>query len=174
MFINSNFRQKYPRLVEYVKKNMQKVLTSNKIVQNMQTYGSLDKSMLHHALLWGTAPELVIIPLDNNFCEVSSALGCYDRNYRNLIFLDERIVKKYQANPDDQSIKFFTASGNSLPVISATILHELCHWGNCKADMASEPEEMGEAFEVATYGMKVILNGVAAFGDDEEAIHGDA
>jgi hypothetical protein len=46
--------------------------------------------------------------------------------------------------------------GPPVYVAGATLLHELCHWGNFNnVPPVPELREMGEAFELATYG-KVI------------------
>ena len=46
------------------------------------------------------------------------------------------------------------AKGKIVYVVGATLLHELCHWGNNQAGVA-EASEMGLAFEKATYGKTI-------------------
>ncbi len=47
--------------------------------------------------------------------------------------------------------------GKSVYVVGATLLHELCHWGNFNhKPPIPELVEMGAAFELHTYG-KVIF-----------------
>lgn len=171
MIMNATDTEKYWRLAAYIRSQLPQAYYSKKIVKNMKTYGSLEKSQFGHALIWGTDPEIVITDLSTGFCEVQSAFGCFDKRTPNIIYLDEGLVKKFQNDPNDQRTRFFTDSGNSIPVLGATILHELCHWGNKRASQP-EPQEMGEAFELATYGVTVGLAGTVDLGD-EEAIHPD-
>lgn len=161
----------YPNLTDYVMGSLPLVYQSKKIVANMQTYGSLDSTNLIYALLWGTYPEIIVRPLDNNYCSVPSAWGCFDGDAEpNQIMLDEKLVAAFEANPKDHNVRFLTKKGVSLPIVGGTILHELCHWGNKKASRPEGGREMGQEFEIATYGVQIRRSGYMF--DEEEAITG--
>lgn len=168
MLLNGTDEKIYWRLTSYIKIHLPQAYYSKKIVKNMQKYGHLGKVRFGQALIWGTEPEIVVKSLDNGYCGVDKAFGCFESSAPNKIILDSNMVEKFQNRPEDTVGNcFFTASGLLVPIIGGTILHELCHWGNFKAGY-SEPREMGEAFELATYGVVIGKPGFSLFSDEEE------
>ena len=148
---------KYPKLASFIAGQMPSAYFSEKICKNIKNYGSLDKTKFRHALVWGTYPTVVVRPLDNNYCTVERALGCYDGNANeNEIMLDKSLVQAFEKNPNDSSVRFLTKKGVSLPIVGGVLLHELCHWGNRIASRSEAGRELGEEFEIATYGVKIV------------------
>ncbi len=148
---------KYPKLASFIAGQMPAVYFSEKICKNIKNYGSLDKTKFRHALVWGTYPTVVVRPLDNNYCTVERALGCYDGDANeNEIMLDKSLVEAFEKNPNDSSVRFLTKKGVSLPIVGGVLLHELCHWGNRIASRSEAGRELGEEFEKATYGVKIV------------------
>jgi hypothetical protein len=116
-------------------------------------------------LTWGNDPLIVITDLTAGSCGLSDALGCFDHTAPNQIELDRGAVSAFEVD------KFGlgsapNASGTNVFIIGATLLHELCHWGNFHAGRA-ETREWGEAFERRTYGTRIQKPQVVVFEDDE-------
>jgi len=136
----------------------------------MKKYGHLDSSQFGQALIWGNEPDVVIRPLDNNYCGVERALGCFEDSSPNAIMLDQNMVERFQDQPENTAQNyFFTKNAMHVPIVGGTVLHELCHWGNHKAGH-NETREMGVAFELATYGVVMGMPGHSDFEDDEEEV----
>jgi len=162
---------KYPKLASFIAGQLPAVYFSEKICKNIKNYGSLNAAKFRHALVWGTFPNVVVRPLDNDYCNVPRALGCYDGDANeDQIMIDKSLVEAFEKNPNDASVRFLTKKGVSLPIVGGVLLHELCHWGNRKASRSEAGRELGEEFELATYGVKIV-RGVGF--DDEGSIMKD-
>lgn len=140
----------YPNFADYVQNSLPSVGHVHTIVANMKTYGSLKKSDFQHALMWGTDPLIVIRDLGGFLCGKAKATGCFDPARPDRIELNRETVATFEADKLGLG-SGSNSAGQRVFVIGATILHELCHWGNNRAGRA-ETREMGEAFEKATYG----------------------
>jgi len=161
----------YPILTNFIRIQLPQAINSKKVITNLWKYGRLTVGQVQYALMWDTAPNILIRPLDNNFCGVAKAFGCFDANDSGVIMLDEKMVQTFEANPGDPNARFFSANGASLPIVGGTILHELCHWGNFRAGR-NETREMGQAFELATYGAIIGTPSFSSF-EDEGSIMSD-
>ena len=145
MKLSTSDQVAYPKLTEYLKNSFPKVKDVPKIVANLKTYGSLEKADSVTATSWGTDPLIVVKDLSNFQCGVEKAYGCFVYQNPNQIELDKGTAQKFETDP--------TGSGTdgNVYVVGATLLHELCHWGNHK-NSVTEQTEQGLAFERATYG----------------------
>lgn len=169
MKMDPNDEQRYWRLASYLKTHLTQAYDSSKIVKNMKRFGHLDKSQFGQALIWGNDPGVEIVPLDNGRCNVARALGCFEHNNPNTILLDQTMVERFQDDPGNTAMNYFyTKSGHLVPIVGGTVLHELCHWGNKKANFDERGREYGVKFEKATYGVIIGLPGMSDFGADEE------
>jgi hypothetical protein len=144
---------KYPKIAEYVRRRMPQVINVPIIVRNMKKFGSLSKTELKTALKWRDGPTLVIKPLSNFQCGVKAAYGCFRPSKPNQIELAESDAKIFETDAYGAGIDK-NSKGKGLFIVGATILHELCHWGNHKHSV-NEKTEQGLAFERATYGKTI-------------------
>jgi hypothetical protein len=97
------------------------------------------KAKLRHALTWGNDPLIVIRDLAAGTCGRTDALGCFDGAAPHRVELDRGAAGAFEAD------KFGlgsapNASGRNVFVVGATLLHELCHWGNFHAGRAEARE----------------------------------
>lgn len=142
---------KYPHFFWYVKTQFPKLAYVPLVVKNAKLYGHLSHDELKKALAWGTKPTIVITDLHSGQCGVPKAYGCFRHAKPGNVEIHEGVVKEFEnasSNRTDKSVK-----GKHVYVAGATLLHELCHWGNYNnVPRVPELKEMGEAFEKATYG----------------------
>ena len=143
----------FPNFLDYVKREIPKLISVPLVVKNLQFYGNLTYIEARDALAWGMGPTIVIMDLDNGQCGVPSAYGCFVLAAHEIIEIGAQTVIDYEMTQTTDS----NIQGKPVYVVGATLLHELCHWGN-KNNVPPIPEfhEMGAAFETATYG-KVIV-----------------
>lgn len=79
--------------------------------------------------------------------------GCFRPANPGQMEVGKRFAIAFEANAATGTDNKNTA-GKLVYVVGATLLHELCHWGNQKHGTA-EPTEQGLAFERATYGKTI-------------------
>jgi len=145
----------YPALTQYVKIALPKVMDVPLIVSNMKKYGSLSAAQLREALKWGSNPTIIVKDLNLHTCGAAGtgAWGCFRAASPTLLEIRKDLVEDFEKSltkgKDNKNAK-----GQIVYVVGATILHELCHWGNNQAGVA-EAAEMGLAFEKATYGKTI-------------------
>jgi len=141
----------YPQLARYLRIEFPKLATVPKILKNIKKYGNLDKVEFSSAITWNTGPLLVVTDLSHGQCGVPQAYGCFDGLKSTQIQIDKTTVNQFEkgvAGHKDKNTK-----GQAVFVVGATILHELCHWGNHNnVPPVPEINEMGEQFELNTYG----------------------
>ncbi len=154
MKISLNDQIKYPKFTQYIKLQFPKLINNATVVKNARKYGNLDFIELKNALTWGKSPEIVITDLHSGQCGVPQAYGCFRYAKPKKIEIHIGVIRDFENNLSNTIDK--NKSGNPVYVAGATILHELCHWGNHN-NIPPVPEliEMGAAFEKGTYG-KVI------------------
>jgi hypothetical protein len=139
---------KYPRVVQYLRHEFPKLASVPSIVTNAETYGHLTYDELKDAIAWGTSPGVVVT---DSPCGVPSAYGCIYSGRSGTIYVRTGIVEDFENRSPDRFDT--TARGRSVFVLGVTLLHGLCHWGNLNnVPRVPEREEMGAAFEMATYG----------------------
>lgn len=147
-------QKKYPKLTEYVRYQIPKLSGIPRIVENIQTYGSLTWAELRTALTWGHPPLIVLNDLTAARCGGHlNAYGCFRPHNPAQIEVAKRFALLFETNAaegkDNKNI-----AGKRVYVVGATLLHELCHWGNRQHGVA-EATEQGLAFERATYGKTI-------------------
>ena len=154
MKLSTRDEKSYPKFSSYLKSNFPKLIHVKAIVGNVAKYGNLDFVEFVSASRYGTLPEIRITDLHNGQCAVPKAYGCFRNAKPEFIEIHTQVVLDFetaQVSSSDRNLK-----GRAVYVAGATLLHELCHWGNFNnVPPVPELKEMGEAFELATYG-KVI------------------
>ncbi len=82
------------------------------------------------------------------------AYGCFRASQPRSLEVHTQVVADFESASGSSTDA--NSKGSAVYVAGATLLHELCHWGNYNnSPRYIEPREMGAAFELATYG-KVI------------------
>jgi len=154
MKISLSNQTKYPKFTQYIKLQFPKLIKNSTVVKNAAKYGNLNFIEFKDAISWGGVPEIVITGLHSGQCGVPKAYGCFRHSTPGKIEIHIGVIKNFEKNSSNNINK--NKSGNSVYVAGATILHELCHWGNHN-NVPPIPElvEMGAEFEKSTYG-KVI------------------
>ena len=154
MKISLSDQTKYPKFTQYIKHQFAKLIKNAVIVKNTAKYGNLNLAEFRHAVTWGNSPEIVITDLHSGQCGVPKAYGCFRHAAPWKIEIHIDVIKDFEKNSSNTIDK--NKAGNAVYVAGATILHELCHWGNHN-NIPPIPEviEMGAEFEKNTYG-KVI------------------
>lgn len=151
MKISKTDQAKYPRFTQYVKYAFPKLISVPAIVANAAKYGHLTRVEFHNAITWGSGPTVIITDLYHGQCGVPKAYGCFRHAKPTTIEIHKGTVsdfEKLSAGYTDNN-----TAGKSVYVVGATLLHELCHWGNYN-NVPRIPEliEMGAEFEKQTYG----------------------
>lgn len=154
MKISISDQVKYPKFTQYIKFQFPKLATNAVVVKNAAKYGNLNITEFKDAISWGKSPEIVITDLHTGQCGVPKAYGCFRHSSPGKIEIHIGVVTDFEINSSNTIDK--NKAGNAVYVAGATILHELCHWGNHN-NVPPIPEviEMGAEFEKHTYG-KVI------------------
>ncbi|WP_075187228.1 hypothetical protein [Teredinibacter haidensis] len=145
---------KYPKFTQYIRFQFPKLIKNSVVVKNAAKYGNLSFVEFKNTITWGTSPEIVITDLHSGQCGVPKAYGCFRHSNPGNIEIHIGVIKDFEKNSANTIDK--NKAGNAVYVAGATILHELCHWGNHN-NIPPIPEviEMGAEFEKSTYG-KVI------------------
>lgn len=152
MQLSISDQTKYPHFTQYVKFAVPKLKTITKIVTNVALYGGLTQTEFNSATTWGNSPMIVITDLHNGQCGVPKAYGCFRPAKPTNIEIHIGTVTDFENSRINHTDK--NKSGNLLVyVVGATLLHELCHWGNYNnIPRIPELSEMGAEFEKNTYG----------------------
>jgi hypothetical protein len=139
----------YPNFAEYVREFVPKLISVPQVVKNLERYGNLTYLEAGDALTWGMGPRIVIKDLHHGQCGVPQAYGCFRSGTPDSIEIHRGTVEDYELTQKTD----VNRRGKPVYVVGATLIHELCHWGNHNnAPTVPELHEMGEAFEKATYG----------------------
>ena len=154
----------FPEFYNYLGR-LRGVLNGWKIPKYMKKYGCLDKEAFGHALLKGTAPQIVFQDYLGGSCAAGTvAFGCFRESSPYQIGLDQQIVQDFEDDPTNITNMERAGNGLLFPRVGRIVLHELVHWGNfwCGSptfDPVSqiwlgngEKYEHGEAFDRAVYG----------------------
>jgi len=94
---------------------------------------------------------IVVTDLHRGQCGVPKAYGCFRHAKPANIEIHAGTVTDFEKSNKHHRDK--NKSGNFVYVLGATLLHELCHWGNFNnTPRIPELIEMGAEFEKYTYG----------------------
>lgn len=97
---------------------------------------------------------LVVTDLNNGQCGVPQAYDCFDSTKPAQIQIDKVTVSEFEKGVSGHKDK--NSKGQAVYTVGATILHELCHWGNHNnVPKVPEIKEMGALFELNTYGKSI-------------------
>lgn len=144
----------YPKFAQYVKQSIPTVYKVPKIRTALQTHGSLSPAAAKTALTWGHDPLIVVKDLNIHTCGTAgSAYGCFRPGSPRQIEIRTDLVTDFEAGKFSTG-KNKNSAGKIVYVVGATLLHELCHWGNQKAGV-NEATEQGLAFETTVYGITI-------------------
>ena len=155
MNLSTGDRTKYPHFAQYVRYAIPKLADVPLIVKNVKKYGSLSAAQFKTAITWKSNPLIIIKDLNIHTCGAAGtgAWGCFRSASPNQLEVRKDLVESFETNmsagTDNKNAK-----GKVVYVVGATLLHDLCLWGNYKAGVA-EAVEMGLAFEKATYGKTI-------------------
>ena len=151
----------HPAMAEYVKNQFHKLVHNPTIVRCLNQCGHLTLVQIRDALVWGALPQIRIVDMVRISCRPGDAgpglYGC-TRNTSD-IEVARRVVDAFEAHAaqtlsGDKTQNNLNHAGRPVYVLGATLLHEMCHWGN-NVNGQSEAEEMGLKFEVMAYGKTI-------------------
>lgn len=141
MKLSAAIQKNYPRCTHYIRRVLPQVGQSNTIVGAMKKCAQLSASQFRRALAWGTWPELRVVALGGPY-------GAFNASSDpNVIMIAPFVMSRHEAGTDGVRL----AKGTVVPILGATILHEMVHWGDAK-DKADRAGEEGEEFERLVYG----------------------
>ncbi|VAW74048.1 hypothetical protein MNBD_GAMMA15-1740 [hydrothermal vent metagenome] len=144
-------QKKYPLFTHYVKKDFPKLSRVPKIIKNISKYGNLTLTAFKAALIWGASPMIRITNLHSGQCGVPKAYGCFRHSKPHAIEIHIQVIADFEKSHSTSTDK--NKKGRAVYVAGATLLHEICHWGNYNnVPKVPELKEMGAAFELSTYG----------------------
>ncbi len=143
MQISASDQTAFPKLKQYVKNEIPKLVQLPIIRAAMFDIGQINHAMLLKVLKFGQGPMLKVTPLIGAVGEFTPDIGS------NEIRLDTDMVKEFEAGRGLRNAK-----AGRVFLVGVTILHELVHWGDDQ-DGIDRPGEEGEEFERRVYG-KVI------------------
>lgn len=151
MILSATDQAKYPQFTKYIKLAVPQLISIPVIVLNVSKYGSIDIKEFREVVTWGKGPTLTIKDLHHGQCGVPKAYGCFRHAKPSAVEIHVGTVVDFEkANASHSNT---TAKGVAVYVVGATLLHELCHWGNYNnTPRIPEIKEMGAEFEKATYG----------------------
>ncbi|HEX4951595.1 MAG TPA: hypothetical protein VFZ34_33365 [Blastocatellia bacterium] len=155
MLISTTDASDYPKFKDYLYNRFPNIVASKTIVKNLLKYGNLSESAVRAALYPGMPPLLKVVPIGTEEGVFSSDLGKLERNQPGIIKLSTRMVSGFNEGPWYQENFFPNNKGQDVPVVGGVLLHFLCHWGNFITGRSEGGVEMGDEFEVATYGHHV-------------------
>jgi hypothetical protein len=140
MKVSAGFRKSYPKLTDWIEKNMPKVKSKAKVWAAFKKYAELDAKKAACALQKGHMPEVHsgIMPGANGEFRGST--------FPNRVYLARAICKRFEEK-DSKKRKMHI-------LVESTLLHEMVHWGDWK-DGKDQPGEEGKAFEKAAYGKDI-------------------
>lgn len=146
----------YPMLKKYLYESFPKVLGSSKIAGHMAALGSLDKSSFAAALIPGGHPMVGVVDFFIYNCDLNShELGVIKSLQPAKFLLSSLLVARFEDDPFNPRNYFMTASGQSVPMVGAVLLHMLCDWGARRyagITLTLSSNHPGYNFERAVYG----------------------
>lgn len=158
MILSSADQNTYPKFAHYVRYDFPKLIRIPKIMANLKKYGNISLPEFQAAMIWGAAPKILIRDLNHGQCGVPEAYGCFRKTQPQSLEIHTKVVADFEASSATSTDK--DSKGETVYVAAATLLHELCHWGNYNnSPRFVEPHDMGDAFELATYGKPIYLYG---------------
>ncbi len=132
---------RYPKLTYYVKNDLPKVVQVPRIVNAIAKWGEIPKKDLGKLLTFGQGPTI-------NVTNLKGAVGEFTPDTHSTeVRIDKGLVEKFEKSK-------WPGNEDLILLVGATILHELCHYGDDQ-DGVDIPGEEGEFFEMQAYG-KVI------------------
>lgn len=135
----------FPKLHQYVSTKLPEVRHIQHIINTIQKHaGTISKTTLREALMWGKGPMLNVLPI-TPLGEFSPGVGS------NELRLQKKMVEEFEKGKGLRK----TLDGRLVYLVGVTILHEMCHWADDQDGVDTTGEE-GELFEKDIYG-KVIV-----------------
>jgi hypothetical protein len=133
----------YPKTSHYVRVDLIEVLTMPRILGAMRRIGQLNEGAFRTALTWGHGPRIKITHLHKAYGEFTQNIGSHE------LRLDRRtLVDEFEAGRGWARMR----NGQHFPMLGATLLHELTHWGDDQDGVTEPDREEGEEFEIAFFG----------------------
>lgn len=152
MWMKKDQITRHPTFARYVRDSMPTCQTVKRIMRGLKQFGALDATEAALALNWDTAPLVVVVDLWDEVAWKSLGNGGFDPAKPDQIHIAQHRVTQFEtpgAGGTDHN-----AAGQSVYIVGATLLHELCHWGMARAGI-TETRETGRAFERYVYGRQI-------------------
>lgn len=159
MKISDRLERHFPNLADWIRESVPKVRNNSRILDPFKHYGQLsDLGAIDALTLNNLAPEI-------NF-RTQSAYGSYRPRFkcnRDKIFLSRSFCREFdRLDPDHRISKPYDL------IMLATILHEMVHWGDLRADGIKQPNKT--VTDPATG--KVLTDSDVGFQFEVEAFYG--
>ena len=146
MKLTTDDQKRFPKLKQYMRDSLPKVVDVPIIVKAMEDIGQINKSRLRQVLKFGDGPNVTVVN-DLRNSDGDRVFGLFKPNIgSNEIKIDEDMVKEFEAG---RGLR--TARAGKVYLVGVTLLHELIHWGDDQDGVDREGEE-GEEFEERVYG----------------------
>ena len=146
MKLTTDDQKRFPKLKQYMRDALPKVVQVPIIVKAMEDIGQINKSRLRQVLKFGDGPNVTVVN-DLRNSDGDRVFGLFKPNIgSNEIKIDEDMVKEFEAG---RGLR--TARAGKVYLVGVTLLHELIHWGDDQDGVDREGEE-GEEFEERVYG----------------------
>ena len=146
MTLSALDQKTFPKLKQYMRDALPKVVNVPVIVKAMEEIGQINKARLVTVLKFGEGPTVTVVK-DLKDSDGNKVFGLFKPNIgSNEIKIDEAMVKEFEAG---RGLR--TARAGKVYLVGVTLLHELIHWGDDQDGVDREGEE-GEEFERKVYG----------------------
>ena len=150
MIISAADQVTYPRFTRYVRRSLPSIANVASMRRAFLRFAQMDRATLQRALAWGNQPTLSIQALASPPGSFLNGEFTPDSG-SNEIRLNVLLVQAFETGSPHQLAVTHNASGQPMPRVGVTILHELVHWGDDQDGVDFAGEE-GELFEAAVYG----------------------
>lgn len=140
MKVSSNFKSNYPKLADWLEKEIPSVSGKHRVWQAFLKFSELTPAKAKLAIKPGSFPEV-------HYRVMPGANGQYSGGTTvNRVYLAKSICDRFESKD--------SANPKMHKLIESTLLHEMVHWGDYK-DGKDQVGEEGKAFEKAAYGKDI-------------------
>jgi RHS repeat-associated protein len=151
------FLNRYPRLEQYLRKGIQKVLDNKVIKDALKKHTGYSNEQLTEIFTWGKGPTLNPSKLGDERLSIlgeTMALitpdGSYSPGTAFIMINEDLLADLESAQGRDKDYMLF--------ITAVTILHELVHFGNFENNVNTNSDEKGNDFENYAYGAVIRIS----------------
>ena len=139
-------RPYYPKSYRFITKVLPDVTRKPRVWEAFQRYSELDERTAIMALAVNSGPTL-----DHRIMQLKALgeLGEFNKDFPKKITIATQLLQRFEQDSDLPKLK-----PRIDQLMEATILHELCHWGDLR-DEKQQPFEEGVHFEMQAYGHRI-------------------